>query len=341
MAEKIRIGFVDFWKGFDARNNCLTDMLIRIYGKNRIEVVDKNFDYLFFSCFGHSNLKYDCIKIFFTGENIVPDFNICDYAIGVHEMNFGDRYLRLPFYYWYDNAYERAVQKHKFKDSYYLNRKFCCFVISNSLADLNRQKMISLLNAYKQLDGGDKFMNNVGGPVRDKYSFVSNYKFSLCFENSKAEGYTTEKILEGFAGNSVPIYWGNPGIIQEFNEKSFINCNAYGSLEEAVEFIKEVDKDDELYLRFVKEPVFGKESTGKKEITEKKLEAFFRNIFGQNILLAGRVNRVGMGERYLRQMALLRPVYTFCSALLRMYAFCENRKRLKAKLNNKYMLWRK
>ncbi len=87
MAEKIRIGFVDFWKGFDARNNCLTDMLIRIYGKNRIEVVDKNFDYLFFSCFGHSNLKYDCIKIFFTGENIVPDFNICDYAIGVHEMN--------------------------------------------------------------------------------------------------------------------------------------------------------------------------------------------------------------------------------------------------------------
>lgn len=329
MAEKIRIGFADFWKGFDARNNCLTDMLIRIYGRNGIEVVDRNFDYLFFSCFGHSNLKYNCIKIFFTGENIVPDFNICDYAIGVHEMQFGDRYLRLPFYYWYANAYERALQKHEFKDSYYLNRKFCCFVISNSLADSNRQKMITLLNAYKRLDGGGKYMNNVGGPVKDKYSFVSNYKFSLCFENSKAEGYTTEKILEGFAGNGVPIYWGNPGIIKEFNPKSFINCNSYNSLEEAVEYIKRVDNDDELYLQFMKEPVFNADSSGRKEISEKKLEEFFRNIFEQKVLKAGRINKVGIGERYLQRMRLLRPVISLYSGLFRVNAYLRNRRNKK------------
>lgn len=329
MEGKIRIGFVDFWKGFDAHNNCLTDMLIRIYGRSRIEVVDRNFDYLFFSCFGHKNLKYDCIKIFFTGENIVPDFNICDYAIGVHEMQFGDRYLRLPFYYWYDEAYERALYKHKWKDSYYLNRKFCCFVISNSLADLSRQKMISLLDTYKKLDGGGKYMNNVGGPVKDKYSFVSNYKFSLCFENSKAEGYTTEKILESFAGNGVPIYWGNPGIIREFNPKSFINCNSYKSLDEAVEYIKRVDNDDELYLRLIKEPVFNEDSSGRKEITEQKLEEFFRNIFEQKASEAGRINKVGIGERYLQRMRRLRPAISLYSGLFRINAYFRNRRNKK------------
>lgn len=326
MVKKIRIGFVDFWKGFDPQKNCLTDMLIRMYGRKNIEIVDKDFDFLFFSCFGYRNLKYDCVKIFFTGENRVPDFNICDYALGVHELTFGDRYLRLPFYYWYDEAYARALRKHQFTDSYYLNRKFCCFVISNSLADASRQKMISLLNRYKKLDGGGKYLNNIGGAVKDKYAFTSNYKFSLCFENSMANGYTTEKILEGFAGNGIPIYWGNPGVVQEFNPKSFINCNSYGSLSEAVEYIKKVDNDDELYLQFVKEPVFIESSSGKKEVTEKNLEAFFKNIFEQKLSEAGRINRVGIGERYLQQMRLLRPVFSLYSILLRTCAGFRNRR---------------
>lgn len=315
---------MDFWKGFDPQNNCLTDMLIRMYGRNSIEIVDKDFDYLFFSCFGHRNLKYNCIKIFFTGENIVPDFNICDYAIGVHEISFDDRYIRMPFYYWYHEAYEKALQKHLYSDSYYLNRKFCCFVISNSLADVSRQRMISLLNRYKKLDGGGRYQNNVGGAVKDKYAFVSNYKFSLCFENSMANGYTTEKILEGFAGNGVPIYWGNPGIIQEFNPRSFIDCNSYSSLEEAVEYIKKVDNDDELYLELMREPVFNEDSSGKKEIVQKNLENFFRNIFEQKISEAGRINKVGIGERYLQQMYLLRPIFSLSAALLRMNGYFKN-----------------
>lgn len=326
MAKKIKIGYVDFWKGFDPQNNCLTDMLIHIYGENNIEVVDKEFDYLFFSCFGYKNLNYECIKIFYTGENIVPDFNICDYAIGVHEITFDDRYFRLPFYYWYDKAYEKALQKHKFSDEYYLNRKFCCFVISNSLADSSRDKMITLLNAYRQVDGGGRYWNNVGGAVKDKYEFTSNYKFSLCFENSMANGYTTEKILDGFAGTGVPIYWGNPDVVQEFNPKSFINCNSYNSLEDAVEYIKKVDNDNELYLQFMKQPVFNEDSTGKKELIKNNLENFFRNIFGQKISEAGRINKVGMGQRYLQQMHLFRYGFSLCSNFLRINAYFRNRR---------------
>lgn len=47
-------------------------------------------------------LEYDCIKIMFIGENIVFDFNVCDYVIGFNYIDFGDCYLRLFLYVIYD-----------------------------------------------------------------------------------------------------------------------------------------------------------------------------------------------------------------------------------------------
>lgn len=328
---KIKVGYVDFWKGFDPCNNCLTDMLFQILGKEKIEINNKKPDYLFFSCFGYRHLKYDCIKIFFTGENIVPDFNICDYAIGVHKINFDDRYLRLPFYYWYEGAYNKALQKTKFADDYYLKRKFCCFVISNSLADPKREEMISLLNKYKAVDSGGRYLNNMGGAVKDKRKFTSNYKFSLCFENSMAKGYTTEKIIEGFAGNGIPIYWGNPDIVEEFNDKSFINCNSYENLADAVEYIKKVDQDEKLYLSYVKEPVFKEDSTGRREIIEKNLEFFLSNIFSQKLSNAKRINQVGIGSRYLWQMRFFKCGFSLYTKFHRIKAYFRNRGYFKMK----------
>ncbi|MGN8436292.1 glycosyltransferase family 10 domain-containing protein, partial [Helicobacter pylori] len=38
-------------------------------------------------------------RVFYTGENEVPNFNLFDYAIGFDELDFRDRYLRMPLYY--------------------------------------------------------------------------------------------------------------------------------------------------------------------------------------------------------------------------------------------------
>lgn len=39
------------------------------------------------------------IRIFYPPpENLVPDFNICDYAIGFHYLDFEDHYFRFPLY---------------------------------------------------------------------------------------------------------------------------------------------------------------------------------------------------------------------------------------------------
>ncbi|MFT2650944.1 fucosyltransferase, partial [Helicobacter pylori] len=38
-------------------------------------------------------------RVFYTGENEAPNFNLFDYAIGFDELDFNDRYLRMPLYY--------------------------------------------------------------------------------------------------------------------------------------------------------------------------------------------------------------------------------------------------
>lgn len=52
----------------------------------------------------------------YTGENQVPDFNICDYAIGFHYIYFQDRYIRFPLYHFYQQDYELAMKKHEMSD---------------------------------------------------------------------------------------------------------------------------------------------------------------------------------------------------------------------------------
>lgn len=298
----IKIGFCDFSSDFDAYDNYWLSTLQKIYGKDMVEVVN-NPDYLFYSCFGFSHLKHNCIKIFYTGENLVPDFNICDYAIGFHEIDFNDRYLRMPLYHIYNRAYEKAICRNNYDDFYYLNRKFCCSVISNSLADSARAKMLNLLEKYKPVDNGGKYKNNVGGCVKDKLEFESNYKFTLCFENSSTIGYTTEKLLEGFAGNGIPIYWGNPNVEKEFNKKSFVNCNRFNSLQEAMGYIQYLDKNDEKYLEMVRENIFGNGGeSGRNELLQNQTEDFLRNIFEQPYTEAFRRCDEYKGKTYVERM---------------------------------------
>ena len=93
MKKDLKIAFVDFASDFDVNNNDFISILSERYN---VVVDSKNPDYLFYSNFGNRYLKYDCIRIFYTGECITPDFNLCDYAMAFDRISFGDRYLRMP-----------------------------------------------------------------------------------------------------------------------------------------------------------------------------------------------------------------------------------------------------
>ncbi len=271
--EKLKVNFVDFWSGFDKVNNDFYRILSEKY---EIEISDKP-DYLFYSVFGYEHTKYDCVRIFFTGECIAPDFNICDYAIGFDNITFGDRYIRVPLYrlFQYKKDFEKALNKHLISDEEIKNKKaFCNFVYSNCSAQKSRENFFELLNSYKKVDSGGRYLNNIGGPVADKYEFQKQYKFSIAFENCCHIGYTTEKIVQAFSAGTVPIYFGNSEISKEFNSEAFINVHNFSSMEEVIKKIEEIDSNDELFCKMLRAPIGG-------SMDESDLKNFLFNIVSQ------------------------------------------------------------
>ncbi len=293
MKNQIKIGFVDFWDIFFPEETLFYKILNEKYD---VTLSDKP-DYIFFSVFGQEHLKYDCIKIFYTGENQSADFNLCDYAIGFDHIVFGDRYFRFPFYLLYEDSYKEISNRKKLVD---LSSKtgFCSFVVSNNNASPERDIIFDKLSEYKQISSGGRYRNNVGGPVTDKLEFQKKHKFAIAFENCSQPGYTTEKLLEAFAAQTIPIYWGDPLINQTFNENSFINCHSFESWEKVVERVRGLDNDDAACLEVLNAQVFVPEAPSRDEMIE-KLRGFLYHIFDQNPSEATRYNRFYWGRRYL------------------------------------------
>jgi len=247
MKKKIKIDFSDFWSGYNKTDNYFYNLLIQEFDVE----ISSNPDYLIYSVFGSNHLSYNCIKIFYTGENIPANFKECNYAFTFDYLNDVRNY-RLPHYLLYDGYYD-LVNK-KINDSL-VNRKFCSFVVSNGGCDV-RNNFFQKLSKYKKVDSGGRFANNIGYSVDNKRQFQSEYKFAITFENNAYRpqhiGYSTEKIMEAMCSNTMPIYWGNPKIDLEFNTNSFINWYDFKSEDDMIDYIIELDKDDSKYLEKLK-----------------------------------------------------------------------------------------
>lgn len=74
-----------------------------------------------------------------------------------------------------------------------------------------------------------KIMNNYKGSCASKMDTLSQYRFSLCFENMPMLGYVTEKIFDCFYAGTVPIYLGAPDISDLIPPDAFIDMRDFGS----------------------------------------------------------------------------------------------------------------
>jgi hypothetical protein len=250
--QKIKLMFTDFWFPLtleNIQNSFLFKLIEKAYD---IEIDDKSPDAVIYSCFGFEHLKYACPRIYYTGENKRPNFSRCDYAFSF-DYPLNERNFRLPLYRVYPQ-YPLLFETRNPDKIIAENRKFCSFVNSNAKAK-ERIDLFDQLSKYKQVASGGKVRNNVGGRVPDKVKFISDYKFNIAFENSSHPGYATEKLMEALITNTIPIYWGDPKIGNDFNAKAFINCHDFESMDEVIEHIKKVDQDDDLYRQYLSEPL--------------------------------------------------------------------------------------
>lgn len=290
----IKVKFVDFWPGFNEEEF----LLYKILKRKCNVVLSEDPDFIFYSVFGYDFLKYDCVRICFIGENVRPDFNLCDYAVGFDWLSFQDRYYRLPLYRIYEDDWDRVVNKTVDCENELSKKKaFCNFIYSNGHANPIRENFYKLLAKYKFVHSGGKLLNNIGFIVNNKWQFQRNFKFTLAFENATTLGYTTEKILQAMSAYTIPIYWGNTAISKEFNEKSFINCHAFHNADEVIEKVREVDSDDRKWCEMMQEPWFVNNCVP-RYLEEEKIALYFAKILGQSVQNARRRERFGATLNY-------------------------------------------
>lgn len=227
----------------------------------------ENPDFWFFTASYSNRGRYkNCVKILFSGENVIPDFNKVDYAATFSNIDFGGRHCKYDFgfskylYKALENRNNETLNRNLTK------RKFCNFIYRDSDQSFGgvvaREKFFKLLSEYKHVDSPGYVFNNMkdaieprGGNWQEgKLQFIKDYKFTIAFENTVSDGYTTEKLPDPLSTLSLPIYYGNPRVGLEYNKKAFIHVNDYDSLEDAVKKVIELDNDDDAYMKMLSEP---------------------------------------------------------------------------------------
>lgn len=221
-------------------------------------------------------------SLFFTGENVVPDLSRCDYAISFSRDIADQRHLRVPL--WVPRMYEIGKKPSDLLSRNFVRQceqpKFCNYVFSNPVPE--REQLFRLISTRKRVDAPGCSMNNaapLGPSFADKYSFMQEYRFSIAAENTRAVGYSTEKIMEAFLAGGIPVYAGDPTVSVEFNPAAFLEvdaCGGYGKLADAV---IRLDADVEERRRMAGESVYTDDRLPDCA-DEGRIMAFFEMVFG-------------------------------------------------------------
>lgn len=113
------------------------------------------------------------------------------------------------------------------------------------IARLNRLKFLTkLLRPYYP---------SYKGSIKSKKETYQKYKFSICYENTQAPGYITEKIFDCFFAGCVPIYLGAQNITTHIPQDTFIDKRNFDTYEKLYDYIKNMpDKEYLNYLDAIK-----------------------------------------------------------------------------------------
>ena len=252
----IKIDFCGFWGSFKKNDNMFTRILSRHFN---VEVSD-NPDFVI--CSNRSKpfeyMKYDCVRIMFMGENMSPDFTVFDYCIGFDFLEFGDRYFRLPFAFYFDNAKPWVPEKltgDQAREILANKKYFCNFVYGHPSSHGIREKLFECLNEYKKVVSPGSYLNNMGGGKtrcswQEKHEYLSLSKFTIAGDSIHYPGFVTEKITEPFVYHSIPVYYGSSRIYEDFNTKSFVWCETENDLQKTIDEVIYLDTHEDALRRY-------------------------------------------------------------------------------------------
>jgi hypothetical protein len=280
----MNISFADFWDGFDNNDNFFIDLLKSINSNYNFIPFSDQTEVLIYSCFGRSHHYADknkVKKIFYTGENLRPNYNDCHYSLTFDFDTYNGRNIRLPLWLlqidWFNkkgyknpqyvipiNDLQKNVLMKKPKT------KFCCMVFNSNSP--HRWEILQKLNKYKPVDCYGKPFNNWFYGEDIKLNVISDYKFNICFENSIHSGYHTEKLIHAKTAGCLPVYWADNMCEKDFNTQSFLNLYNFKNLDELVEKIIYLDQNEEEYNNISSKYLFEEKEPSVDSIKEQLIK---------------------------------------------------------------------
>ena len=254
-SQPLTVGFTDMWEGFNPVSNFFLDLIATKVPSARGIAGWQGADILICGPFGNNHIGATCPKVFFSGENVpLPEADKSISLFLSSELHQDDRHARLPiwmlFLKWFGKSYENpvglpveaAASTHPIP--YEARKHDFSFVVSNPTNEHRNEFFLALSKKATVRSAGALF-NNIGGPLHSlyggggggdvaKHEFLQGHKFNICFENSAAPGYVTEKLLHAKLAGCVPVYWGDGSwAAKDFDPDSFLDLTGL-SLADAV-----------------------------------------------------------------------------------------------------------
>ncbi|MCI5052397.1 MAG: glycosyltransferase family 10 [Simkaniaceae bacterium] len=134
-------------------------------------------------------------------------------------------------------------------------RKFLCLINANKSSNhpmeiySEREEAVRFFENYPGLfdlygyGWEKKGYRNYKGSTPDKIATLQDYRFAICYENTKAlTGYITEKIFDCFAAGCVPIYLGAPNVQSEIPPNCYIDRRDFDSYEALLSHLESIDE---------------------------------------------------------------------------------------------------
>lgn len=296
----IKLNYCGMGDDFDPAQNLIYDLL-----KNQGYDVEISEDPDYLICNFSENQHYTyCgtsqVRIMHSAENYIPDFNLIDYSICPYPITFGDRNFCLPVCVWPRNHWQSLASKPRSLETAWelLKEKtlFANFIASHESENHIRGDFFKQLCTYKRVESPGSYLYNMPDGIEvdfhdeSKTDFQRKCKFTLCFESTRHYGFVTEKIMDAFYADTIPVYYGSPTVTEIFNRDAFINVSDYDSFDDAIARIKELDQDDEAYVQMLSQPILVDPTYPVR--LEQELGDYVRHIFDQPLEQAYRRSRV-------------------------------------------------